>query len=371
MANDTALLVAYAGLCTMASLPIVLGSIASVEETKKTDGKSSAERMGSSDAYLFPLIGSATLFGFYLLFKYLNPDYINLLLTAYFSFFGLYAVSTVIEQLAGMVLSKEVMQKGQFWANIGGTASKPRWHFEVTVVKMLSWTAAGALTAFYVLTKNWIASNILAMAFATSAITLIHLDSFKTGAILLVGLFIYDIFWVFGTNVMVKVAKSFDVPVKLLFPKTLNFINPKATDFCLLGLGDIVIPGVFVALSHRFDGSCKPGKVRFFTMSMLFYILGLVTTMAVMHIFKAAQPALLYLSPACILSVLIGGLVNGNLKQVFEYEADTIQSKNLKSPAKKATSSPAKGRQSPIVEVGAVGSSRPSTPRRTRHTKAE
>ncbi|KAI3679581.1 hypothetical protein L2E82_51119 [Cichorium intybus] len=34
------------------------------------------------------------------------------------------------------------------------------------------------------------------------------LVSFKTGAILLAGLFVYDIFWVYFTPVMVSVAKS-------------------------------------------------------------------------------------------------------------------------------------------------------------------
>ena len=35
--------------------------------------------------------------------------------------------------------------------------------------------------------------------------------------ILLAGLFVYDIFWVFCTPVMVSVARSFDAPIKLLF----------------------------------------------------------------------------------------------------------------------------------------------------------
>ncbi|PNX91774.1 signal peptide peptidase-like protein, partial [Trifolium pratense] len=52
------------------------------------------------------------------------------------------------------------------------------------------------------------------------------------------GLFVYDIFWVFFTPVMVSVAKSFDAPIKLLFP-TADLKRP----FSMLGLGDIVIPG--------------------------------------------------------------------------------------------------------------------------------
>ena len=45
-----------------------------------------------------------------------------------------------------------------------------------------------------------------------------NLPSFKVGAILLWGLFFYDIFWVYGTDVMITVAKNFDAPIKLLFP---------------------------------------------------------------------------------------------------------------------------------------------------------
>jgi minor histocompatibility antigen H13 len=56
------------------------------------------------------------------------------------------------------------------------------------------------------------------------------------------GLFIYDVFWVFGTDVMVTVAKGFDAPIKLLYPKTVITEGVK-TEFSMLGLGDIVIPG--------------------------------------------------------------------------------------------------------------------------------
>lgn len=35
---------------------------------------------------------------------------------------------------------------------------------------------------------------------------------------MLTALFFYDIFFVFGTDVMLTVAKSIDAPIKLLFP---------------------------------------------------------------------------------------------------------------------------------------------------------
>ena len=49
---------------------------------------------------------------------------------------------------------------------------------------------------------------------------------------------------------MVTVAKNFDAPVKLLFPKN---IFADVYQFSMLGLGDIVIPGIVVALMLRFD----------------------------------------------------------------------------------------------------------------------
>ena len=77
-----------------------------------------------------------------------------------------------------------------------------------------------------------------------------NLPNYKTAFILLWGLFFYDIFWVYGTDVMLTVAKSVDAPIKLMFPADLTATPVK---FSMLGLGDIVIPGIFVALCVRYD----------------------------------------------------------------------------------------------------------------------
>uniref|UniRef100_A0A915DP94 Uncharacterized protein n=1 Tax=Ditylenchus dipsaci TaxID=166011 RepID=A0A915DP94_9BILA len=79
-------------------------------------------------------------------------------------------------------------------------------------------------------------------------------SSFKAGTILLSGLFLYDIFWVFATDVMTTVAKGIDAPILLMFPQDLMRSGwMDASKHGMLGLGDIVIPGIFVALLHRFD----------------------------------------------------------------------------------------------------------------------
>ena len=121
--------------------------------------------------------------------------------------------------------------------------------------------------------KSALLTNLLALSFAFTALALLKLDGFKTGTILLAGLFFYDIWWVFGTNVvssalltnhlalklnlsyfcvkMVKVATSLDAPIKILWPKSL-LLSPK-NGFTLLGLGDIVIPGPYLFYCSYFN----------------------------------------------------------------------------------------------------------------------
>ena len=92
---------------------------------------------------------------------------------------------------------------------------------------------------------------------------------------------------------MVTVATSFDGPIKIVFPKDL-LVNWLAADkHAMLGLGDIVLPGIGIALLRRFDHSIGQGFPWYFAVTLLAYVAGLVLTMVVMHCFKTAQPALL------------------------------------------------------------------------------
>lgn len=282
--------------------------------------------MSQSDAYMFPVIGSVFLFSFYLLFKYFSKDYINLLLTVYFAVFGTISVAGMLGDILHAGLPEAVAMKEARSINLIKLSDKKvEYTYEITWPRILAFILAAIFTAHYSLTKNWLSSNLLGLSFAFTAIKVIHLDSFKTGMILLAGLFFYDIFWVFGTDVMVSVAKSFDVPVKLLFPR--NIIANPFKEFAMLGLGDIVIPGVMVSLCLRFDRHLTPYSSvsyskYYFKACFLAYLIGLLTTMTVMHTFKAAQPALLYLSPACILAPLLVATSRRQLGQLFAYSTE-------------------------------------------------
>jgi minor histocompatibility antigen H13 len=200
--------------------------------------------------------------------------------------------------------------------------------FSFTNSQVVSFLMAGVFAAGYFKTKHWTMNNFFGISFSIQGIKSLSLGSYTVGSVLLVGLFFYDIFWVFGTDVMVHVAKSFDAPIKLLFPRAFATATAKA-QFSMLGLGDIVIPGVFVALLLRFDASqAKLKKISdtfdtpFFHTCLCGYVWGLATTVFVMYAFEAAQPALLYLVPACLASSLITAFARGEFSELVAYDEE-------------------------------------------------
>jgi minor histocompatibility antigen H13 len=219
--------------------------------------------------------------------------------------------------------------------------------FKFDSMDLLCCGISSVLGVWYLLQKHWVANNLFGIAFAINGVELLHLNSVVTGCILLGGLFIYDIFWVFGTDVMVTVAKSFEAPIKLVFPQDFLEKGFFGTNFAMLGLGDIVIPGIFIALLLRFDHSLNRKSNTYFNTCFFAYIVGLVTTIVVMSIFKHAQPALLYLVPACVSFPLVVALIKGDIKAMFQYE-DHPQDKEgetdvSKSGTEKAASLPKGG----------------------------
>ena len=80
------------------------------------------------------------------------------------------------------------------------------------------------------------------------------LPSFTIGCVLLCGLFFYDVFWVFGTDVMVTVARSFDAPIKVLFPKDFMENGIYASELAMLGQCDSR-PPIPYTMTHHYDSS--------------------------------------------------------------------------------------------------------------------
>lgn len=127
----------------------------------------------------------------------------------------------------------------------------------------------------------------------------------------------------------------------------------------LLGLGDIVIPGLFVAILHRFDavvwmesltGSAvasfnkslqSPSSVfprPYFYVAIICYALGLGATLWGMQKCQewypkgnCAQPALLYLVPACMFASFIVALVRSQVLKLWNYsEEEPVKAEDKK-----------------------------------------
>lgn len=236
-------------------------------------------------------------------------------------------------------------------------------NFYFSLTDLIALPISGLFVLLHTFTNNWVFGNILAICVAIQGIIELHLESFKTGFIILGGLFVYDIFFVFGTDVMATVATQVDIPIKLEIPyprsdaelklHSLEYIeNTRAT--AMLGLGDIVVPALYLTLCRQFDqylyyekhikvvskdkeddeGDSLVDVSRvglpyhidrsypkpYFTAGIVGYFIGLVVTVAVMHIFKTGQPALLYLCPAIAFSTLITAYSRGELKQLFSFK---------------------------------------------------
>ncbi|KAI0298504.1 peptidase A22B, signal peptide peptidase [Russula brevipes] len=312
----------------------------------------------AEEVWLFPILGSVMLVGLFLIIKYLGKEWINWLMSCYFALAGLYSVPRSLISLTKFALGAR--RWGKFASRHVKIMSRPTkdiaFSYRTPSIFLVPLGVIPSLLYifYYGAKKPILLTNILALSFGHDAMSILKVDSFRTGSILLSGLFFYDVWWVFGTKVMVSVATSLDLPMKILWPKSATFSMENGT--MMLGLGDIVIPGTFVSLALRYDhfrhSRAQPEAGTFtkpyFAASLVAYVAGLAATMAVMHHFRAAQPALLYLSPACIVSFVITAWRRGELIEAWRWNdgANTtsknrdVGDKPAKRAAGRATSDP-------------------------------
>lgn len=166
------------------------------------------------------------------------------------------------------------------------------------------------ITVNYFLTGSFIYSNIIAINFMINTLTLVKFPSIKVATLFLSLFFIYDIYFVFGSDVMVTVAKTVDLPMKLLVP----ILDGETIRFSLLGLGDIIIPGEFCLICYELG-------LDYFIVSIVFYIVGLLMSFIALNYFNIGQPALLYLVPCLIGSTMIYSMVRGEFSRFWNYDS--------------------------------------------------
>lgn len=321
----------------LSCLIILVSSLNSASRHLKPSATAPPRDLISRDqAIRFPIVASSALLGMFLAFKYLPKEWVSFLLTLYGVSFGALGLAGVLGRLiASHPRAPEILTKELGYPD----------YITFPISDLVGLIPATPVAVWYYRTKMWLPNNFLAASLALAAVDFLAIPDFQSAAVLLCGLFFYDVFWVFGSksvfgsNVMVAVAKQFQGPIKLVFPR---FVGAGPEDCSMLGLGDIVIPGLFVALMLRFDvrnlpkGSNISVKLPYFWAAMFSYFLGLVATYVALTVFEAAQPALLYLVPANLGAALVTAAVKGELKELFAYTEEE-ESDDPKSKLKSAT----------------------------------
>jgi minor histocompatibility antigen H13 len=140
-------------------------------------------------------------------------------------------------------------------------------------------------------------------------------------------LFLYDLYWVYESDVMVTVAKSIELPLRLKFP----YYNESNTlDFSILGLGDIILPGLLLSLCLKYDVDCcihsenRPKTVQDFKLWLYYialsaYTVSIISTYSAMYFFKHPQPALVFIVPICTLAIVAGNYALKRKYSIFKY----------------------------------------------------
>lgn len=213
-------MLAYLAIGSLAILPIYAGSHATLRRpatappptTKEEEDEEQdliVESLTSSDAMLFPVIGGVVLFSLYLVIKYVSKEWLNTIFNIYFTVMGLASNTQAFYKVAVYLLPQvRSMPKYEFKIvrKSRSEDNNDAFHtIKISSLYVLLGSLSLVLSIYYSITKNWVVSNIFGLAFAFNGIQLLALDSFRTGMILLSGLFLYDIYFVFGTKVMVTV----------------------------------------------------------------------------------------------------------------------------------------------------------------------
>jgi len=228
-----------------------------------------------------------------------------------------------------------------------------------TLAELLSVTVSIGVVCVWVLTGHWALMDFMGMGLCVAFIAFVRLPSLKVSTLLLTGLLLYDVFWVFfsqyvfSANVMVKVATRpadnpmnivarkvgwgsgmarsaprLSLPGKLVFPS-----SHTAGHFSMLGLGDVVMPGLLLCFVMRYDAYKRAQAARmaengiplpsnwyrlsYFHCSLFGYFLGLLTATISSEVFKAAQPALLYLVPFTLFPLFGMAWLKGDLRSMW------------------------------------------------------
>lgn len=268
-----------------------------------------AGEMELHSTFLFVVVASGALL---LIFYFMSA--MSILITCLFSFIATLALGATVypyvDHLTGRKFSHDT--------DIPLVGPLPTLIFVLAPLCILT-------VALWLITKSWLLNNVLAISLIVFFLTTIRISNLMVNTVLLVLAFFYDIFWVFcssavfGSNVMVTVATQLDVPIKILVPLMLSQDEGGALQFTLIGLGDIVLPGLLLAFAMRFDDLKKIDlRSGYFAVTMLGYVVGLCICEIIVGSFHLAQPAMIYLVPGTLIPFYAMALCRNELHDAWK-----------------------------------------------------
>lgn len=359
--------VSYFYFITTACLAVYLGA-------KRQDIKQTTSPLSKKSAVFAPVVSSVFLFGFYLLLKYTDIEvYFGKIYQISGTVLGITCIDVIVTSILGSQASESQNEKV-----VNAEIEQD------PATSMTGFVSGAVLAAGYIAISNFgghspealcalsFFNNVIALSIAVFSIGIIRVESFAVACAFLVGLFFYDIFWVFGTDVMMTVATKIEAPVKFLFPANPALMSTRPYPFSVLGLGDIVVPGVMAVLARRIDengisgissgaSAASPSNASapapaipssgrlsllnsimsmvptkptplpqaptpiadttirnsYLDASMGGYAFGLLLAFTANEVTKAGQPALLYLVPSVISAMLITASRNNALGELW------------------------------------------------------
>ncbi|KAF4790298.1 Signal peptide peptidase-like 2B [Turdus rufiventris] len=154
----------------------------------------------------------------------------------------------------------------------------------------------------------WVLQDALGIAFCLYMLKTIRLPTFKGCTLLLLVLFVYDVFFVFITPFLTKTGESIMVEVaagpsdSATHEKQLTYVS-----YIPAAKAELIPNCLLVAYCHRFDIQVQSSRV-YFVACTIAYGIGLLVTFVALALMQMGQPALLYLVPCTLLTSFVVAL---------------------------------------------------------------
>ena len=214
--------------------------------------------------------------------------------------------------------------------------------YNLKIYHIISFLFSAILVSLYFYIKNWQLNNIMAFGLVFYILSFLLIKNFLVCFTFLIGIFLYDTFWVFYShkiftdNVMLTVATKIDLPIKLEMP--ILFSSNPLKNCMLLGLGDLALPGMVIKYCKRYDDLSKKLKRKkggYYKLCFILYICSVFSAMVAVYVFDSGQPVLFYISPAFIVGLLFRAFKKGELKDFWNGLNDETKDKKKKDEDKK------------------------------------